>query len=251
MEPCANCGEPFDSAFCPACGQKRMKPGVRLAEVIGDFVSSLYNVDAPLPRTFLTFLRGPAKLTRAFLAGKRKAFTPPVRYFLFGVAYYYIMRWVLNWDPVDSAVSAAGGDPSVQTGAMRVNHWMSKNVNLLLPILIVILASFDRVLFMRTQLSWVERLVHYLFAAGTYLLISTTLLPLTVVWPAIQLLNFFIIFGVIIWATIALHHKSAWNVIKALMMTPVSFTLYIVLCSILVALLIGVPLHELVVRPAR
>ena len=87
MQPCANCGQAFDSAFCPACGQKRSHPGIKLGEVIGDFASGIFNVDAPILRTFREYIVGPGKLTRAFLAGKRKAYTPPVRYFLFGVAF--------------------------------------------------------------------------------------------------------------------------------------------------------------------
>lgn len=248
MQPCPNCNAPFDSAFCPGCGQKRVKPGVRLAEVLHDFASGLYNVDAPIPNTLRTFFKGPGALTRAFIAGKRKAFTPPVRYFLFGIAYYYIMRWLLNWDPVDSAVSASGGDPGSENGAMRVNHWMSQNVNLLLPLLLPILASFDRLLFPRTPLRWVERLVHYLFAAGTYLIISSTSLPLAKLWPVFQLFNFIVIFGVIIYATLSVHRRSVWNVAKAVMMTPVAFVIYIALCSVLVAMLLGVPLTDLVVK---
>lgn len=225
-----------------------MPSGIRLSEVIGDAISGLFNVDAPLPRTLLTFLKGPGMLTRAFVAGKRKAFTPPVRYFLFGIAYYYIMRWILKWDPVDHAIAASGGDAANETGALRVNHWMSRNVNLLLPLLMVLLATFDRFLFPRTPLAWVERLVHYLFATGSYLLISTSLLPLVVVWPWFHLVNFLVIFGILIWATVSLHPYGIWNTIKALLLTPAVFVLYIILCSLLVALLLGVPVDEVLVR---
>lgn len=250
MEPCANCAHPFDSAYCPACGQKRQPPGIRLSEVLGDALSGLFNVDAPLPHTLIAFLKGPGSLTRAFLAGRRKAFTPPVRYFLFGIAYYYIVRWVLNWDPVDSAVATSGGAVE-ENGAMQVNHWMSRNVNLLLPLLILLLASFDRLLFPRTGLRWVERLVHYLFATGSYLLVSTTILPLAAAWPLFQLVNFVVILGMLIWATIALHHKGVWSTIKALLLTPVAFLLYIILCTVLVALLLDVPLTDVLQRRPR
>jgi hypothetical protein len=248
MTPCANCGAPHDGLYCAQCGEKRRKPGIRLGEVLSDFLGGLFNADAPIPFTLRTFFKGPAALTHSFLAGKRKAYTPPVRYFLFGVAYYYIMRWLLNWDPVDSAVASSGGDPSAATGAMRVNHWMSQNVNLLLPLLLLILASFDRLLFPRTPLRWVERLVHYLFAAGTYLIISSTTLPLAKLLPVFQLFNFIVIFGVIIYATLSVHRRSVWNVSKAVMMTPVAFVVYIALCSVLVAMLLGVPLNDLVVK---
>lgn len=250
MQPCANCAQPFDSAFCPSCGQKRVVAGIRFTEVIGEFLAGIYNVDTPLLLTLRTFFKGPAGLTRAFLAGKRKAFTPPVRYFLFGIAVYYFVRFLLNWDPVDAAVQSMRGAPPIETPAMRVNHWMSRNVNLLLPILMLMLATTDRLLFPRTELRWVERLVHYLFATGTYLLVSSTLLLLTPIWPQIQFLNFLVIFGVLSWAAIALHRRGVWTVIKAIVMVPVCFLVYVVLCSILVALLLGVPLTELVVRPS-
>ena len=223
MEPCANCTTPHASAFCPACGEKRRKPGIRLSEVLHEFIGGLYHAEGPIPSTLLTFFRGPGKLTRAFIAGKRKSFVPPVRYFLFGVAFYFIICYLLHWDPVDAAVQASTGAPPMETPAMRVNHWMSRNVNLLLPILMVMLATFDRILFPRTVLTWVERLVHYLFASGTYLLVSSALLLLTPIWPPIQFVNFFIIFGIIIWACIALHRRSAWTVVKAVLMVPITF----------------------------
>lgn len=248
MEPCANCGHTFDSSYCPTCGQQRTVPGIRLGEVLIDFASGLFNVDAPILRTFREFLVGPGVVTRAFLAGKRKAYTPPVRYFLFGVAYYFIMRWLLDWDPVDSAVGATNIQAIAETPAMQVNHWMSRNVNLLIPIWLMMLATLDRFLFPRSALRWVERLVHYLFAAGTYLLASTTLIPLIKLWPFLQFINFLVIFGLVIWSCIALHERKTWNVIKALVMVPVSFVLYVALCSTLVAVLLGFPLSEVFAR---
>ena len=250
MQPCANCGHPFDSAYCPSCGQKRVPPGIKLGEVISEFASGLFNVDAPILRTFREFLKGPGALTRSFLAGKRASYTPPVRYFLFGIAYYFIMRWLLDWNPVDAAVESTTGAPAIETPAMQVNHWMSNNVNLLLPLWLMMIALFDRLLFPRTALRWVERLVHYLFAAGTYLLAASTLLPLNKLWPTLQVLNFIIIFSIMIWASISLHKRSTWSVTKAVVMVPLSFWLYVLLSTVLVALMLGIPLGEVFVRPS-
>ncbi|MCW5899716.1 MAG: DUF3667 domain-containing protein [Flavobacteriales bacterium] len=215
MAPCANCGHAHDGAFCPACGQKRVVPGIRLKEVLEDALASVFNIEGPFLNTLRTFLSGPAKLTRAFIAGRRKSFTPPVRYFLFGMAFYYLVRWVLQWDPVDAAVASAGGMAPPDTPAMRVNHWMSRHVNLLQPILIALLATFDRVLFPRTGLRWVERLVHYTFTAGTYLFISSTLLIVVKFWPPAHLLSFVIILGIVAWACVHLHRRGVWTVMKA------------------------------------
>lgn len=248
MHPCANCGHLHADPYCPACGQQRVAPGVRLGEVLGDFVSGLYNVDAPILFTLRSFYTGPAALTRAFLSGKRKAYTPPVRLFLMGVGFYYLMRWVLQWDPVDAAVLATGHAEVPQTPAMQVNHWMSRNVNLLLPIFMVMLATADRLLFPRTTLNWTERLVHYLFAVGTYLITATLLIPLYQLWPVLQFLGMLLIFGILIAAVISLHKRTVWNVIKAVGMVPLTFVLYVMVCSVLVSWLLGVPLDALLVR---
>ena len=249
MEPCANCTHPFETAFCPQCGQKRAHPGIKLGEVIGDFASGIFNVDAPILRTFREFVVAPGRVTRAFLAGKRKTYTPPVRYFLFGVAYYFIMRWLLNWDPVDSAVEASTGLPAADTPAMRVNHWMSRNVNLLLPIWLMMIAFFDRVFFPRTGFRWVERVVHYLFAAGTYLLAVTTLIPVAKFWPWFHSINFLLILGLVSWAAIALHKRTAWNVIKAVVMVPLTFVLYVMFSTALVTIMLGIPLDQVFRAP--
>jgi hypothetical protein len=251
MQPCANCGRPVDSAYCPACGQQRLKPGIRLHDVVGDFVSGLYNVDAPILFTLRSFYKGPGALTRAYLGGKRKAFTPPVRLFLMGVGFYYLMRWVLDWDPVNAAVLDAGGTAVPDTPAMVVNQWMSRNVNLLLPIFMVMMATADRLLFPRTTLNWTERLVHYLFAVGTYLITATLVIPLYLVWPQLHLLGMLVIFGILIAAAIALHRITVWNVVKAVAMVPVTFLLYVMVCTVLVALLLGVPLDAVFVRGAQ
>jgi hypothetical protein len=166
-----------------------------------------------------------------------------------GVGFYYLMRLVLDRDPVDAALLDAGLSEVPDTPAMQVNQWMSRNVNLLLPILMTMLASFDRLLFPRTTLNWTERLVHYLFAVGTYLITATLLIPLYQVWPGLQLLGMLTIFGILIAAAIALHRITVWNVVKAVVMVPVTFALYVALCSVLVALLLGVPLDAVFGKP--
>lgn len=194
------------------------------------------------------FTLAPGTLTRHYLAGKRKVYTPPVRYFLFGIAFYFIMRWLLNWDPVVSAVQQSTGQALPDTPTMQVNLWMSRNVNLLLPLWIGMLATFDRILFPRAGLSWVERAVHYLFAVGSYILLSSCMIPLIKLWPALHLINFVIIFGMIIWAIANLHGSGTVAWVKAVLIVPVSFFLYVLLASLLVAVFLGVPVSALMQR---
>ena len=252
MVPCTNCGRSHVYSFCPECGQKRVEAGIRLREVIDDAIQSVLNFDGPFFRTFQTFFRGPARLSREFLAGRRRFYSSPVRFFLFGVAYYYLVRWVLQWDPVDAAVMDATGGELPDTPAMEVNHWISRNVNLLLPILLLLLTSFDRLLFPRTSLRWVERLVHYLFAVGAYLFITSTLLLLFVkFWPQVQYTTFLVIFSILIWACINLHRRSIWNVVKAVVMVPFTFVIYILVSMLIVAVGLGYSPGEIFVPSGR
>ena len=76
------------------------------------------------------------------------------------------------------------------------------------------------------------------------------MLPLNKLWPTLQVLNFIIIFSIMIWASISLHKRSTWSVTKAVVMVPLSFWLYVLLSTVLVALMLGIPLGEVFVRPS-
>lgn len=249
MEPCPNCGASFATPFCHACGQKRVKPGIRPGEVLGDFVGGLFNADAPLLRTLREFLLRPGSVTRDYLAGKRRSYTPPVRFFLFGIAFYFLMRWLLDWDPVESMTEMSTGHAPVESSMTRVNSWMSRNVNLLLPLWVVMLASFDAGFFPRAGLRWVERVVHFLFGIGEYLVLATLMIPLIKLWPVLHLVNYVIIFGVLIWSVVHLHGGGAWTGVRAVVMVPLSFVFYVLTATVLVAWSFGIPLAELFQRP--
>ncbi len=222
---------------------------IALKYVLTEFAGGLFNMDAPVLRTTREFLLRPGKVTRAYLAGKRKAYTPPVRFFLFGIAFYFVVRWLFQWDPVLSMVGSTTGEVAMETPAMRVNLWMSRNVNLLLPIWVMLLATFDRVLFPRAGLRWVERVVHYLFAIGEYLILATLMIPIIKFKPSFHVVNYAIIFGMLIWSAIDLHRMHWWTVLRGLLMVPISFMVYVVLDTVLVAWLLDVPLELLFQRP--
>ena len=71
------------------------------------------------------------------------------------------------------------------------------------------------------------------------------------VWPVLHLVNFVLIFSLMIWACIALHERSAWNVTKAVILVPLSFWLYVLLSTVLVSLMLEIPLSEVFVRPGQ
>lgn len=243
---CQNCASEFTSVFCPDCGQKRTESGFSFKQVIAEFLSGLYNAEAPILKTFTQLFVAPGKMVREYIAGKRKAYMSPVKYFLFGVAFYFFMRWLLDWDPVTSAI----GGEAPETPAMRVNLWMSANVNLLLPLWVLIMALFDKLFFWRSPFSFVERVVQKFFAVGQYLIAATLLIPLAKIYPIFHLLNFVFIFGFITYSITGFHGNSSfWSVLKSLLIAVVTFPLYVIICSIVVAWAMGIPITDLMIKP--
>ncbi len=80
---CSNCNAPLREGhlFCHQCGQKYRTGKPTLWFILGDFFSSLFNLDSKAFRSFFGIFT-PGKLTNAFIEGKIKSFTPPIRVFI-------------------------------------------------------------------------------------------------------------------------------------------------------------------------
>lgn len=249
MTPCTNCGATQESKYCGECGQKRVKPGIRLGEVVHETLGTITHFEGPFWYTLRSFFTGPGAMTRRFVAGQRKSIVPPVRYMLVAIGFFYLVRYLFHWDPAQASMpSGSIQDP---TPFVAVNLWTSKHVNLLLPILVVLLASFDRLLFPRTALNWSERCVHYIFTVGSYIFVSTLLIPFYLPFPWLQPLGLFVIVGILIAGCISLHRLSILNVVKALLMLPVTYVIYILICMAIAALVLGLPLGQVFMMPGR
>jgi hypothetical protein len=217
--------------------------------VLHEAVGTITHAEGPFWNTVRSFVRGPGAMTRAYVAGRRKAFVPPARYLLVAVGLYYLVRFLLDWDPVRSSFDPGTVDMDHPPPFMAVNLWTSKHVNLLLPLLVVVLATLDRMLFPRTALNWTERGVHYIYAVGSYVFAGTLLIVLYRLWPPLNFLGMLVAVGMLVAACISLHRRTAWNVVKALLMVPAAYVVYIILCMVIAAWTLGVPLAEVFLRP--
>jgi hypothetical protein len=79
---CLNCGAVVRGRFCVDCGQTTDTHVPTLAEVAGDAIVSIFNLDSRLWRTVTTLFFKPGMLTREFLAGRRARYVPPLRLYL-------------------------------------------------------------------------------------------------------------------------------------------------------------------------
>ena len=114
MSQCRNCGADLAETYCPRCGQKNLDLERPILVLIGEVLKETFDLDGRAARTVRALLTRPGLLTREFLAGHRRRYTPPVRlYLIVSVAFFLITTWVVSQGMLleegqDLAVDAPG-----------------------------------------------------------------------------------------------------------------------------------------------
>jgi len=97
MSQCRNCQTPFDGTYCPNCGQKDIDLERSLGELLGEVVKETLDVDGRAYRTVRSLLTQPGTLTREYLAGRRRSYTPPFRlYLVISVSFFVLVAWLAS-----------------------------------------------------------------------------------------------------------------------------------------------------------
>lgn len=96
---CGNCGTALLGDHCHACGQP-VKGLVRhFSSIAGDFLDSVFGLDARTPRTLWPLFARPAHLTREYFAGRRMRYVTPIRLFFFlAVVTFFFARLTISFD---------------------------------------------------------------------------------------------------------------------------------------------------------
>lgn len=80
--PCPNCETPLEGPWCHQCGQKGEEFHRSIGHLIAEAFEGLTHFDGRFWQTLPDLVRRPAKLTRAYLDGRRAPQIPPFRLFL-------------------------------------------------------------------------------------------------------------------------------------------------------------------------
>lgn len=97
MAQCKNCQTPFEGTFCPNCGQKDVDLARPLGKLVGEVLREALDVDGRVWRTVRTMIRHPGTVTREYLAGRRRLYTPPFRlYLVISVSFFVLVAWLAS-----------------------------------------------------------------------------------------------------------------------------------------------------------
>lgn len=76
---CRNCNAEAHDAYCPKCGQETALHPPTLHEFLHEFLSHYIAIDGPLVRSLWMLISAPGRLTKEYLAGRKRQFILPLR----------------------------------------------------------------------------------------------------------------------------------------------------------------------------
>jgi hypothetical protein len=87
---CANWGAALVGRFCHRCGQEAVERRMPLRRLVAEALGDLFAFDSRLTRTLRPLLLRPGWLTVEWCRGRRAAYVPPLRLYVFVAALFFL-----------------------------------------------------------------------------------------------------------------------------------------------------------------
>jgi hypothetical protein len=210
-EGCPECGVPLLGDFCHRCGEKRPEArDLSVRHFVRDTAQELTSLDSKLTRTLLALVFRPGRLTAEWVEGRRSRYLKPlnlclgvfaVSLFVFTaskqVSMFDIGVIIKNEKEMAEQLHLKGGDAygrlfdraAARKGVARqsledaVSDRWQRNVSLIQPVQIILLAALLQIVYFFSRRYFVEHLVfsmHFL---------SFAILTTTLMWPIYYLIG--------------------------------------------------------------
>src|SRR5688500_4301363 len=96
---CPNCGAAVGDRYCARCGQKQGPRLLRTRDIARDVVEDNFSLESRLPRTLITLLFRPGRLTRDYAEGRIARYVQPVRlYVAASLLFFLVLSFVADFD---------------------------------------------------------------------------------------------------------------------------------------------------------
>ena len=133
MSICSNCQASLEGEYCSSCGQRNVDLERPIWSLFGDLIRETFEVDGRAASTVKTLFRHPGMLTAEFLAGRRVAYSPPLRlYLVFSIVFFLLIAWFASSGILREPGEDPGFDAAVQ--ARFLSDDLPTLMFLLLPI---------------------------------------------------------------------------------------------------------------------
>jgi hypothetical protein len=113
---CQNCGEALHGPYCAACGQHDVDYHRSLWPILEDSLEGFLHVDGKFFRTVRLLFTRPGFLTQEFNAGRRAAYTQPLRLYIFASLLFFASSFFFTHSPTQVEVrqTSAATPPAAQ-----------------------------------------------------------------------------------------------------------------------------------------
>ncbi|MBO6572390.1 MAG: DUF3667 domain-containing protein [Balneola sp.] len=229
MLVCNNCRTEFEGNFCPNCGQRSNSGRIVFRESVRDVLEHYFDFDAPLIRTVKGLITNPGKLIREYIAGRRKSYSHPFRYFIFVLAIYLILKSFLDFDPIQMVSDLRGVEqvPSPDTTIAKASNYFSNHINAFLLIFALTIALFSKLFNFRSKVYFVEYLTLGFFVIGEYMLFSIFILIASTISAKFFLLNYLVVFLYPVYVLVSFHSGNLFlRILKSLLISVLAWTSY-------------------------
>ena len=241
MTVCQNCETAFKGKYCSECGQKAGVKRITWRSIFSDLVKKVTFWDKGLLFTTLHVLKHPGKMARDYIAGKRVNYNKPLNYILLVVAASVL---VFPKKEFENALSSINDKSRPNSSVME---WVFSNISIIYLMLIPFLAMVSKWFNRKTDVNFPELFVFYCYLMAGSTLVS---IPFTVIGNIFHLdaisasplgiiqYSAWILFFA--WGYVQFFGKqrSYWGGIQGAFVLLISYFLYIIIFSILFAIVI-------------
>jgi hypothetical protein len=188
-----------------------------------DALYYIFSLDSPLWRTFKGLMTNPGKVGREYIAGKRKSYYTPIKYFILATAVYFLLVKLTGFNPVKLQYEAFGAPPREDP----ISDMIRNNVNYFLFLFVIILSFISKLFFHKQEGSFPERIAYSFFVIGHYIFLNIIFVPLCFIHPSFILVKYSTLIY-LIWGIYSFHNGNViWRLIKSFLTVFLGYLLYI------------------------
>lgn len=156
-ERCYNCGAELTGSFCHRCGQRAEIRRLTIPNIFTGVIRRAFDLDNAYLRTFLGMICHPGRVAAAYVCGKRKSYTNPLKFLIFTITLTLFLRWGITEIGLWDLPQQDDKDASF-IGNYRVIYYIAQQT---------LLAITLALLFYRSKRNLAENIALSLFVGGT------------------------------------------------------------------------------------